>query len=98
LILLVSPGFATQYLVWPVAFGFLLDPRWATAYSVAAGTVLFETYTHWGGGFPWYYSHFYTLFDHVGAVLGMTTWLLLIAMTAATGRGLLSGGPPRVSS
>lgn len=54
---IVFLGFATtfgvQYLVWPVALGFLVRFGLAAVYDLTAGVVLIEVYDRWSGGLPW---------------------------------------------
>jgi hypothetical protein len=53
LFLLLTPTFATQYLVWAAVPVLVLDVWWGTAYNAVAGLLLVTTYTRWSGGFPW---------------------------------------------
>jgi hypothetical protein len=51
--LLLSAGYAPQYMVWPVAAIYALSFWPATAYNLGAGAFLIVLYTAWSGGLPW---------------------------------------------
>jgi hypothetical protein len=55
--LLLSPGYAPQYMVWPVAAIYALSFWPATAYNLGAGAFLVLLYTAWSGGLPWNSTH-----------------------------------------
>lgn len=53
-VLLLSPAWAPQYFVWPIAFGAVASQALpAAGYAVVAGAFLIEIYTRWSAGFPW---------------------------------------------
>ncbi len=52
-LLVLSPAFGVQYVVWALAPAYLLDVWWATGFNVFATVVLFEVYDRWNGGLPW---------------------------------------------
>jgi Dolichyl-phosphate-mannose-protein mannosyltransferase len=55
--LLLSPGYAPQYMVWPVAAIYALSFWPATAYNLGGGLFLVLLYTAWSGGLPWNFTH-----------------------------------------
>ena len=84
--LLVFLAFATtfgvQYLVWPVAVAYLVNVRWATAYSFSAGIMLAVIYNRWSGGLPWQYANptVFTIGEKIGLVV---PWLVLLVLIAS---------------
>lgn len=52
-VLLLSPAFGTQYLVWAAAATLLLGLRIGVAYNLLAGALLIAVYNRWNGGIPW---------------------------------------------
>jgi hypothetical protein len=85
--LLLSPGYAPQYMAWPVAAIFALGFWPAAAYNLSAGAFLIALYTAWSGGLPW--DHTYTVgltrpqMLEAGAV-----WLILAWVVVQGGRTL----------
>jgi len=57
--LLLSPGYAPQYMVWPVAAIYALSFWPATVYNLGTGAFLIALYTAWSGGLPW--DHTFTV-------------------------------------
>jgi Glycosyltransferase family 87 len=78
LFLVLTPGFAVQYLVWPVALLFAVDLGAAVRWALTAGAMAFSIYLqfwnqHWQGAtavFTNYYAPWVVL-------LGLTAWLVL---------------------
>jgi hypothetical protein len=54
LFLLFSPAFGAQYLAWLVPWIAALEGWAVLFYWSASGLFLFEVYTYWSRGFPWY--------------------------------------------
>ena len=88
---LLTPTWGPQYLAWAVAAGYLLNPWTATAYNLAAGVLLVETYTRWAGGFPWDFARAAGL-DAAGLAAGVVAWL---ALAATVGWGVRDLRRPR---
>jgi hypothetical protein len=79
LFLFLTPGFGLQYLSWLVPWVVLLTPPAAALYYVAAGVFMSVVYTHWSGGFPWYFANSLEVQDWSGLVvyLGLVCWLVI---------------------
>jgi hypothetical protein len=78
--LIFAPGFGVQYTVLVGVLLFAIRPRWAIAYGILAGLFVSSAYfVNWKGTFP-FYSHWGTMFPEPVALLGVATWLLLIAL------------------
>jgi len=85
--LLFSPGYAPQYMVWPVAAIFALGFWPATAYNLGAGAFLIALYTAWSGGLPW--DHTYTVaLTKPQALEAGAVWLVLAWVVVQGGRTL----------
>ncbi len=89
LFIALTPGFGVQYLAWlapwVVAFGLRSTlPHYATS-----GAFLFAVYTHWSGGFPWYYANSIRRPEWHGATIGLEliAWIVIawIAMSVLAG-------------
>ena len=52
-LLVLSPAFGVQYLVWALAAAFLVDFWGAIAYNILGGLLLFNIYDDWSDGIPW---------------------------------------------
>lgn len=80
---IVFLGFATtfgvQYLVWPVALGFLVRFGLAAVYDLTAGVVLIEVYDRWSGGLPWNRAHA-SAFTTSEKIALLVPWALLLAL------------------
>ena len=83
--LLLSPAFGTQYLAWPLAFGYLVGFWPATAYNVFAGALLLEVYTRWNGGSPFWNVAHASAFTPAEEVFAALVWGSLAVVTC---RGL----------
>jgi uncharacterized membrane protein len=92
ILLLLSPVFGTQYLVWAVAPAYLLTFWGGTAYNLIAGCVLIEIYTRWSGGFPWYYAR-PSLLTAGERVAAMGVWAILLGVVALGVRTSLRPDP-----
>ncbi len=80
---IVFLGFATtfgvQYLVWPVALGFLVRFGLAAVYDLTAGVVLIEVYDRWSGGLPWNRAHA-SAFTTGEKIALLVPWALLLTL------------------
>jgi hypothetical protein len=77
--LLLSPGYAPQYMAWPVAAIYALSFWPATAYNFAAGAFLIGLYTAWSGGLPWN-STWTVGLTHPQIIEAALVWLVLAAV------------------
>jgi hypothetical protein len=78
--LLLAPGFGVQYTVLPGLLLMALRPRWGIMYGAVAGLFVSAAYfVNWKGSFP-LYSQWSTLFPEPVAVVGLATWVILIAV------------------
>lgn len=93
LFLLLAPGFAVQYLVWSMPWIVYLGFPVTAVYLAIAGAFLATTYTHWSGGFPWFYAKSIGL-DEVSGLLLLACWYMLavlVLMYVSAWRKNLSG-------
>jgi hypothetical protein len=74
--LLLSPGYAPQYMAWPVAAIYALSFWPATAYNLGAGAFLLGLYTAWSGGVPWNSTYTVPL-THAQIIQAAVIWLVL---------------------
>ena len=95
--LVLTPAWATQYLVWPVVFGHLWQRRWVLSYTAAATAVLGYTYTRWSGRFPWDWAHPRPA-DRATVLLGLVAWLVLVAWSLRGLRQAWRDARPRQAS
>lgn len=51
-----TPGFGVNYLAWILPFCLLLEWRMIVGIYVGSTAMLMVCYTHWSGGFPWYFA------------------------------------------
>jgi hypothetical protein len=77
--LALAPAFTPRELVWPLAFGYLGDARWASIYAAVAGATLLWTSAWWGPGLPWDggVAAGAVPAGGRGAALGLATWAVL---------------------
>jgi hypothetical protein len=79
--LLLSPGYAPQYMVWPVAAIYALSFWPATAYNLGAGAFLVALYTAWSGGLPWNSTHTVDLTHRqqweAAVIWGVLAWVVV---------------------
>jgi hypothetical protein len=74
--LLLSPGYAPQYMAWPVAAIYALSFWPATAYNLSAGAFLVGLYTAWSGGLPWNSTYTVPL-TNAQIIEAAVVWLIL---------------------
>jgi hypothetical protein len=76
--LFLTPGFGPQYLAWALPWTAAVSWPAACLFHMAAGFFLFEIYTAWSAGIPWYFANAY-VYPIPGWVLsaGLLAWLLL---------------------
>ena len=82
-LLVLSPAFAMQYLVWAAVPAYLLSFGGATAFNLFGGFLLIEIYNRASGGFPWYQTKLLnnlTSAEQV-ALLGVWTTLVLVMIS-----------------
>ena len=95
-LLLLSPAFAMQYLVWAAVPAYLLSFAGATAFNVFGGFLLIEIYNRASGGFPWYQTQgplYHITSTEQRALFGV--WLILVAvMIAGITRIMRTRRPP----
>ncbi|MET0135245.1 MAG: glycosyltransferase 87 family protein [Kibdelosporangium sp.] len=85
--LLISPAFAMQYLVWPLAAAYFINFWVATVYNVITSVFIVLVYSNWNKAAPWdWWEGVAVLFRPVDFVLMVITW---VALTAVTVLGLL---------
>ena len=78
--LLLAPGFGAQYTVLPGLLLMAVRPGWGIVYGVVAGLFVSAAYfVNWTGSFP-LYSQWGPLFPEPVAVVGLATWVILIAV------------------
>lgn len=57
LFLALSPAFGVQYLAWLMPWVVALGFRATLVLYTASSIFLFQVYTFWSGGFPWYFAN-----------------------------------------
>lgn len=93
-LLLLSPAFATRYMVWALAPAYLLSFSAATAFNLVASCLLIEVYNRWCRGLPWYLADD-SAFTTREVLVAFAAWVaLLIAVVAGVRRFFPSGQPP----
>ena len=104
-VLLLSPAFGTQYLVWAAAASLLLGSRIGAAFNVLAGILLVVVYTRWNGGLPWDVGRASILTagesvfgEVVWAVLLVGSWQGLRSIWMRPRMGLATGRSPRLGA
>lgn len=95
LLLVLSPAFGHQYLVWPAAALFLVSLLGGAFYNLAAGLLLAVVYTRWNGGFPWD-TAWGTPMTSFEVVLAFGVWGVLLAVVVRGVRAELA--TPRVGA
>lgn len=92
-LLALSPAFAHQYLVWPVALLFFVSVGRAVLYNILAGALLAVVYTRWNHGFPWdvAWASPMTPFENI---LGMIVWFELVCTVTLGAEALWIGFRP----
>ena len=74
LFLFLTPGFGPQYLAWVVPWTVAAGLPAAGLFQIADAFYLFETYTAWSMGLPWYFANAY--------VHGIPQWVLRSGLLA----------------
>jgi predicted membrane-bound dolichyl-phosphate-mannose-protein mannosyltransferase len=94
--LVLSPAFAMQYLVWPLAASYLLGLRYATVYNLAASAFALIVYSLWNDAWPWAWGEARSfLFPDYLLPVVLLTWVALLAVTlGGLGRLLEPGVEP----
>jgi len=86
-----TPGFAVQYLAWIVAPAVFLSIWLALYVNLVSGIYLFEVYTYWSGGFPWYYANSWAAKPCMTPyikILGIIIWLGILIFWMLKVRGV----------
>jgi len=82
--LLLSTATATQYLVWAVAAGFLINVWAAAVYNIAASILLTIVYDRWNNAPPWGWDRTKSSpFTHSEIIIAGIVWLTLAAVAIA---------------
>jgi hypothetical protein len=77
--LIFAPGFGVQYTVMVLPLLFVIRPRLAMAYGLAAGIFLLAVYfITWTGEFP-LFSNYHSLFPMPSPWFGLVAWATLVA-------------------
>jgi Dolichyl-phosphate-mannose-protein mannosyltransferase len=88
--LLLSTATATQYLVWAVAAGFLINVWAAAVYNIAASILLTIVYDRWNNALPWGWDRTRSSpFTHSEIIIAGIVWMTLAAVAIA---GLWTAG------
>jgi hypothetical protein len=53
LLLITLPAWGPQYLVWPIAFGYLISPLLSSVYQFCASVFVLVIFSRWTGAPPW---------------------------------------------
>ena len=85
LLLVLAPGFAMQYLIWPLAVAHLLNVRLGMAYNAVVSAFMLLVYSHWSRAWPGdWYEAVATPFVRVELPLMFLSWAILLGMTIDT--------------
>jgi hypothetical protein len=79
--LLLSPGYAPQYHVWPLAALYAIGIGFATLYNIGTGIFLIAIYTAWSGGLPWDKAATVAFLDNQ-VTWAAWAWVLLLVTVA----------------
>jgi hypothetical protein len=83
LFLFLTPGFGPQYLAWVVPWTVAAGWPAAGLFHLAGAFYLFELYTAWSKGIPWYFANAYTSWIPPWVLrAGLLPWLLLPLLVA----------------
>jgi hypothetical protein len=98
-LLVLSPAFAMQYLVWAAVPAYLLSFAGATAFNLFGGFLVIVIYNRASGGFPWYQTlrplYHITSAEQV-ALFGV--WMTLVAvMIVGISRIMRTRRPPTIA-
>jgi hypothetical protein len=77
-VLVLSPAFSMQYLVWAAAASLLVALRLGVVYNLLAGVLLVIVYTRWNAGLPWNVAHASDMNKRETA-LAFVVWMVLAA-------------------
>ena len=81
LFLAFSPAFGVQYLAWPMPWVIVLGFRATLAFYTVSSLFLFQVYTLWAGGFPWYRANsFHYGWHGVIIVFDLLCWATVVAI------------------
>lgn len=69
LFVFLTPGFGVQYLAWLVPWGAALSGRAILFYYASSSLFLFEVYSYWCRGLPWYLADMISTSDLKGSML-----------------------------
>jgi hypothetical protein len=97
-LLVLTPAFAMQYLVWAAVPAYLLSFAGATAFNLFGGCLLIEIYNRASGGFPWYRTklHLYKITSAEQVAL-FGVWMSLVAvMIVGISRIMRARRPPTI--
>lgn len=86
LLLILSPAFGHQYLVWPAAALFFVSLVGGALYNLSAGLLIAVVYTRWNGGFPWD-TAWGSPMTPTEVFLAFGVWVLLLAIVV---RGIMA--------
>ena len=94
-LLVLSPAFAMQYLVWAAVPAYLLSFLGATAFNFFGGFLLIEIYNRESGGFPWYHIKLLDNITSAEQVALLCVWMtLVVVMVAGISRIMRTRRPP----
>ncbi len=82
-LLVLSPAFAMQYLVWAAVPAYLLSFFGATAFNLFGGFLLIEIYNRASGGFPWYHIKLLDNITSAEQVALLGVWMTLVVVMIA---------------
>lgn len=83
--LALAPGFGVQYLAWLIPWVVALGAPATLLFYAASGLFLFQVYTYWSGGFPWYLADSVTVGLWQGQTIGVEIfcWATIVALIVA---------------
>lgn len=97
-LLLLSPAFAMQYLVWAAVPAYLLSFVGATAFNLFGGFLLIEIYNRASGGFPWYHIKLLDNITSAEQIALLGVWMTLaVVMVAGISRIIRTRRPPTMT-
>jgi hypothetical protein len=97
-LLVLSPAFAMQYLVWAAVPAYLLSFGSATAFNFFGGFLLIEIYNRASGGFPWYHIKLLDNITSAEQVALLGVWItLVVVMSAGIRRIMRTRRPPTIA-
>jgi hypothetical protein len=93
-LLVLTPAFAMQYLVWAAVPAYLLSFKAATAYNFLGGFLLIEIYNRASGGYPWYHIKLLNNITSTEQVALLGVWMTLLVVISAGIRRITQTRPP----